>query len=73
MLAEALTFGPQMLLGFGQWILVYGLIVYLPVRAFAPRNRPSPKRWHYPLAVVLPVVVSLPFIAVVALALAHEH
>ncbi len=57
LLAESLTFGLQNLTQFGLWIFVYGLMVYLPAYC-VPQDRParSVRWWHYPLAVVLPIL-----------------
>jgi len=54
-LAETVSFGVQNLGGFGLWIFVYGLMVWLPAKCL-PEDRPArpPRWWHYPLAVVLP-------------------
>ncbi|MCS7301153.1 MAG: hypothetical protein NZ556_06315, partial [Fimbriimonadales bacterium] len=65
-LAETLSFGMQQLLGWGFWLLVYGLMVYLPAyaaRLQAVSQRPRPL--HYGLAVVLPLLCA----ALVALSL----
>lgn len=60
LLAEALAFGLQHLLGAGFWILVYGLMVYLPA-CMAPSGVAPPARpWHYPLAVVFPLICAAP-------------
>jgi hypothetical protein len=66
-LAE-MSFGPQHALEFGMWIFVYGLMVYLPACCVpAERGAKPPRWWHYPLAVVAPMLfiplVPLPFIA----------
>ena len=67
-LAEMSFGGPQQALGFGQWIFVYGLMVYLPSYCVpADRKARAPRWWHYPLAVVVPFLfiplVPLPLIA----------
>ncbi len=60
-LAETVSFGPQMLLGFGFWVFVYGLMVYLPAIAFR-REAPQPRRLRLftPVAVILPILASVP-------------
>jgi hypothetical protein len=65
-LAETLTFGPQNLGNAGFWILVYGLMVWLPAH-FPPPNRSArdPKWYLYPLAVVIPFLF-MPLLAVIA-------
>lgn len=60
-LAEAGTFGLQNLGMFGFWILVYGLMVYLPAYSLPerPAAKPAGAR-HYLLAVFLPFVAVIP-------------
>ena len=64
-LAE-MSMQPMNILG-GFWFFVYGLMVYVPVRALPPaseRGARPPQRRHYALAVVLPLVspvLLLPF------------
>ena len=60
-LAETGTFGPQNLAMAGFWVWVYGLMVWLP--AYALPSRPAarqPRAWHYPLALILPIVCAIP-------------
>ena len=66
MLCETIAFGPQSLGMFALWILVYGLMVWLPAH-WAPPERPArePAWWAYPLAVVLPFLF-LPSLFVIA-------
>jgi len=53
---------------FGLWIFVYGLMVYLPAYTLpAERNARKPHWWHYPLAVFLPILFTLPVVAVVGI------
>jgi hypothetical protein len=55
-LAESLSFGLQNLVGAGLWILVYGLMVYLPAYCIAPiptARRPGARAVL--LALVLPI------------------
>jgi hypothetical protein len=65
-LAEA-SINPTSLIG-GFWVFVYGLMVYLPA-CTVPGDRPAtpPRWWHYPLAVVLPVVAATPVVPLVVL------
>ncbi len=65
-LAETLTFGSQNLANFAFWILVYGLMVWLPAH-WPPRDRPArpPRWWSYPVAVFLPFLF-VPLVAVLA-------
>jgi hypothetical protein len=50
-------FGLKNPLEFGLWIFVYGLMVYLPAYC-VPRERGArtPRWWHYPLAILAPLV-----------------
>lgn len=59
---ETLFAGPQ-LLTIPQWLLVYGLMVYLPAYCYPelPHRRPV-RWWHYPLAVVLPILTAIPVV-----------
>ncbi len=59
LLGEVLAFGPQNFLAAGFWILVYGLMVYLPA-CTVPLAAPPPRLWHYPVAVVLPIILAGP-------------
>jgi len=65
-LAEA-TINPTSLIG-GFWVFVYGLMVYLPA-CTVPRDRGARRLrwWHYPMAVVLPVLAVIPIVPVVVL------
>ncbi|MBU0610460.1 MAG: hypothetical protein KKI08_21435 [Armatimonadetes bacterium] len=61
-LAEASFSGPQGLVGFGLWIPVYGLMVWLPALAMPAPRRPWPLRWWmFPLAVVAPFLLEAPW------------
>ena len=63
-LAEA-SINPTSLLG-GFWVFVYGLMVYLPA-CTVPQNRGAkPLRWwHYPMAILLPLLAAIPVVPVV--------
>lgn len=63
-LAEA-TINPTSLIG-GFWVFVYGLMVYLPA-CTVPRDRGARPLswWHYPMAVMLPVLAVVPVVPVV--------
>lgn len=63
-MAEA-SINPTSLIG-GFWVFVYGLMVYLPA-CTVPGDRPAtpPRWWHYPLAVILPVIAAIPVVPVV--------
>lgn len=57
-LAESLTFGLQNLLQFGFWIIIYGLMIYLPAYCvYDPENQGNRVFFHtryYPLLIILP-------------------
>lgn len=62
-LAETLSFGPQNLIQVGMWVWVYGLMAYLPAcTAPADRGAAPARWWHWPLAVVLPLVFVIPLV-----------
>jgi hypothetical protein len=70
LLAESLTFGWQHLNEFALWILVYGLMIYLPAYTTpAERGAKPPTLWHGGLALVFPFVIGIPWAAVVGLIL----
>lgn len=75
LLAETLTFGPQNLGNFTFWMLVYGLMVWLPAH-WVPLERPAkrPPWWSYPLAVIFPMLlVPLSFVLAPWLWLTPKH
>ncbi|MCS6830933.1 MAG: hypothetical protein RMM08_10235 [Armatimonadota bacterium] len=60
-LAEAVSFGLHNLLGWGFWLLVYGLMVYLPTYAVREEVGSTPPRGkHYLMAVLLPFLFAAP-------------
>ncbi|MEP0765002.1 MAG: hypothetical protein HRF45_00460 [Fimbriimonadia bacterium] len=66
MLAEAMSFGIQNLASAPFWILVYGLMVYLPAYCLGPGERAEPPRARdYALALFLPILAAIPVAAVV--------
>ncbi|MBI5957117.1 MAG: hypothetical protein HY866_00180 [Chloroflexi bacterium] len=66
--AESISFGPQNLIMLGMWVYVYGLMVWLPAHTVPPdRSAHPPRWWHWPLAVILPIVATIPFVPVVLL------
>jgi hypothetical protein len=65
-LAEA-SINPTSLIG-GFWVFVYGLMVYLPACTVpGDRSAQPPRWWHYPLAVILPIVAAISVVPVVVL------
>lgn len=67
-LAETMSFGPQNLMQMGMWVYVYGLVVYLPAATVPEDRRARPVRWwHWPMAVVMPILWSLPVVGLVLL------
>lgn len=72
-LNEALFSGPQPL-QLAQWVLVYGLMVYLPAHLFVGvSGRRNARWWLYPIAVLAPVLASLPVAALLLLVIAPGH
>lgn len=68
-LGESIAFGPQNLIGLGFWVFVYGLMVYLPAYSIPEARTARPPRWyHYPLALILPTLASIP-VAIIILIL----
>ena len=60
LLAESLTFGLQNLLQFGFWIIIYGLMIYLPAFVvYNPEKGIKIKQKLYPLLVVIPFLALL--------------
>lgn len=67
-LIEGMYSNGQGLAEFGLWIFVYGLMVYLPAYCLPiERGARRPRWWHYPLAVLLPVVFALPVAGVIGI------
>lgn len=60
LLAEISIGGPVQIAGFGMWILVYGLMVYAPLRAATPQSTARPPVWAWPYAVALPFLWAIP-------------
>jgi hypothetical protein len=69
-LAEAGTFGLQNLLMTGFWVFIYGLMVWLPAYSLPERGGRTPKWYHYPLAVVAPILLMVPLFIIVTLVVA---
>ncbi|TWT64987.1 hypothetical protein [Allorhodopirellula solitaria] len=70
---EALFSGPNPL-QLAQWILVYGLLVYLPAYLFVGTSgRRHVDWWFYPVLVFVPVIASLPVVALLLLVIAPGH
>lgn len=67
-LAETISFGPFNLINAGMWVYVYGLMVYLPAHAIpAGRGARSVRPQHWPLAILLPLLLAIPWIPFVLL------
>ncbi|GAP09178.1 hypothetical protein BECAL_00318 [Bellilinea caldifistulae] len=59
---EILAFGIQQVGGFAMWMLIYGLMTYLPAYCLpdAEQRQARPVRlWHYPLAFFLLMLISI--------------
>ncbi|MEN9226615.1 MAG: hypothetical protein Q6M54_14215 [Thermostichus sp. DRC_bins_24] len=56
-----------------QWILIYGLMIYLPAYCYPKMPRRVVRWWHYPLAVVLPIVGSMPVVVLMVFVIAPGH
>lgn len=55
-LGEVLAFGSGQIVGFAMWVLIYGLMVWLPAYCLpdaAQRDAKPARQWHYPLAFIL--------------------
>jgi len=66
-LGEAIYGGSQALAEIGMWVLVYGLMVYLPAYTLPPgRGAGRPRVWHYLLAVLLPILFAIPVALIVS-------
>lgn len=72
-LNEALFAGPNPLL-LAQWILIYGVMVYLPAHLFQKHSGRRRFAWYcYPVAVLLPIAASIPMVALLHLVIAPGH
>ena len=70
---EALFSGPNPF-ALAQWILVYGLMVFLPAQLYAHKPGRRPVRWWmFPLLVLLPILASLPMVALLLNVIAPGH
>jgi hypothetical protein len=66
-IGESLFGGPQHMLEIGMWMFVYGLMIYLPAYCLPRREKARPPRWfHFIIAVLLPFVFAVPFLAIAA-------
>lgn len=65
-LAETISFGTQNLLAAPVWIYIYGLMVYLPAYTLPTRDARPPRLWHYPLAVIFPILCAIPLVIVIS-------
>lgn len=70
---ETLFAGPQ-LLAVAQWLLIYGLMAYLPAYCYPDlAGRRAVRWWHYPMAVLLTILASLPMVALLLLVIVPGH
>lgn len=72
-IGEVMFAGPNPLM-LAQWILIYGLFVFLPAHLFASQSDRKPMRWWmYPLLILAPVIASIPMVALLLLLIAPGH
>ena len=65
-LAEVSFGGAQQFAQIAMWTFVYGLMVFMPAYCIPAERSAKPVRWwHYPLAVILPIVFSIPAAVVI--------
>ncbi len=65
-LAETISFGVQNILMTGFWVFVYGLMAWMPAYSVpAEHTARTPKWYHYPLAVVAPILFLVPLCMIV--------
>lgn len=55
-----------------QWIFVYGLMIYLPVYCLPPREAKPPHWWHFPLAILLPIIAAIPVVLLLRVVAPHH-
>jgi hypothetical protein len=69
-LGEIFAFGIQQIGGFAMWMLIYGLMTYLPAYCLpsAEQRRAKPARfWHYPLALLLLLLMTIGWVFLIQL------
>jgi hypothetical protein len=67
-LAEVSFGGIQQFAQIAMWTFVYGLMVFLPAYCIPAERGAQPVRWwHYPLAMVIPILFSIPVAVVVGI------
>lgn len=72
-IGEVMFSGPNPLM-LAQWILIYGLFVFLPAHLFVGQVDRKPLRWWmYPLLVIVPTIASIPMVALLLLVIAPGH
>lgn len=70
LLAESFTFGFQDLIQFGFWIVIYGLMIYVPAYiVYSPKSRKGIMKRYYPLLIILPFVALLVWAGIFSLVL----
>ncbi|WP_165219994.1 hypothetical protein [Aquisphaera insulae] len=61
-------------LALAQWLLVYGLMVYLPACAYPETpGRRIVRWWHFPVAVLLPILAAIPMVILLTVVIAPGH
>lgn len=67
-LGEIFAFGTQQIGGFAMWMLIYGLMTYLPAYCLpsAEQRHAKPARfWHYPLAFFLLILMNVGWVLLI--------
>ena len=73
-LAEWIAFGFSNPISFAFWLFVYGLMVYLPTYSLPPNRVVRQVRfWHIPVAIVFPIICSVPVAIVINLINQARH
>ena len=55
--AEVLVFGSEHVTEIGFWIIIYGLMIYLPAHiVYNPKSKTKLNNWFYPFLIIIPFV-----------------
>ena len=73
-LAKWIAFGVSSPISFAFWLFVYGLMVYLPTYSLPPNRVVRQVRfWHIPVAIVFPIICSVPVAIIINLINQARH